>query len=98
MRQDLSVGRLARIFRDLPGVPHDPSVERRMVNLHPTLRHDLLEVAVQHPVSQVEEDSMQDDVLWEVSALERDRHHVLPSCRSTYPTVAQAEASAKFAT
>ena len=60
----------ARIVRNLTSVPLRPLVECRMINRDTLLGHDLLKVAVGHPVAQVEEDRMQDNVIGKVDTFE----------------------------
>ena len=58
-----------RIFRDLHRVPLHRPVECGMVNRDTPLGHDLLEVAIGHPVAPVEEDRMQDHVFGKLGPL-----------------------------
>jgi len=45
---------------------HDPTVQRRMINLDATLRQDFFQISIRDDITDVEKDRVQDDVSWKL--------------------------------
>src|SRR5262245_30774618 len=77
-----SLAAVERLFQ-LSTVLHDPALDRRVVDGHPALLHEFLNMPRTQGVDHIPTHAHENDILWEMGALEAHRHRLSPSLATT---------------